>query len=341
MDRYEARINLLGTTQRERTLNRLKNTLSTKLPDSLSYKPVRLNGIATQLIINSGTKPYYKEFQSLPNERVEMGDYIEWSGRTWLVYEADSDDEIYVDGRLYECNYLLRWQDERGEIVDKWAYIQNASAYNNGEQKDENITLATNQFMVWTPLDKDTVKLRNGKRMFIDNYEVDSSCYELTRPDTVSMKFGRKGCTYYIFTQTETNPKTDRLVRLEDGNEVWIADYKDNHHKHHPLPPSPNETANLLGRIKGDKKLKVGFTQTYPRTYIVEFVDNRDQIVDWGKVSFSWKVESDFEVHQTVNGNEIELCVTDENCIGGSFLLSVIYNNAVLTEKRISVIEGF
>ena len=78
MDRYEARMNLHGTTQRERVKNRLINNLSNKVSASLSYKDVILNGEETQLVINTGTKPYYKEFQSLPNQKIIMGDYVEW-----------------------------------------------------------------------------------------------------------------------------------------------------------------------------------------------------------------------------------------------------------------------
>ena len=224
-DDYNTRVTINGTTQRERNLNRLKQNISNKAPANLSYKQVKLNGVDTQVVINTGTKPYYKEFESLPGEKITMGDYIEWAGRTWLVYEADSDDEVYVDGKLYECNYLLRWINADGKIIERWAYVQNASAYNNGEKGSNTLTLATNQYMVWMPLDSDTISIRNGKRMFIDNFSDEPYCYSLTRPDNVSMKFGSKGCTYYIFTQTETNKEKDKLVKLENGEEAWIADY--------------------------------------------------------------------------------------------------------------------
>ena len=64
MDRYTARINLHGTTQRERMVNRTRLNLQNKVVDSLSYKTIKLNGVETQLIINEGTQPYYKEFEN-------------------------------------------------------------------------------------------------------------------------------------------------------------------------------------------------------------------------------------------------------------------------------------
>lgn len=337
MDRYTARMNLHGTTQRERMKNRLINNLNNKVSASLSYKDVLLNGEETQLVINTGTKPYYKEFQSLPNQKVVMGDYVEWSNRTWLVYEADADDEFYIDGKMYECNYVLYWQNNKGEVIRKPCFVQNASSYNNGEEDGKVITLASNQFMVWMPLDDDTIILRNGKRMFIDNYKDAPSCYKLTRPDTVSMKFGEKGCTYYIFTQTETNTDSDKLVTLEDGTEVWLADYVevDNTDPSTPTPPeNPDEMTDLRVVISGNKNLKVGFS----RTYTVKFTDESGNETD--ESDWTWDVGADYiDVEQ--NGNEIELLVENEDYIGSSFILSVVKDTVTLAQIEITVTEAF
>ena len=338
MDRYTARINLRGTTQRERMKNRLIANLNNKLPDSLSYKNVLLNGEETQLVINSSTKPYYKEFQSLPGQYITMGDYVEWSNRVWLVSEADSDDEIYIDGKLYECNYQLRWQNNNGEIISKWAYIENASAYNNGEEYNKVITLATNQFMVWMPIDNDTVVLRNGKRMFVDNYMKEPSCYEVTRPDNVSMKFGDKGCTYYIFTQTERNEAKDKLVELEDGIKVWIADYKEPSTPTPPQPSDSDKSTDLTATISGNKELKVGFN----RTYTVEFADEKTgNTVDWNDVEFEWNVDSALDVSQNAYDNKIELSVSDESLVGLSFILQCLVGDMVVGQIEITIVEGW
>jgi hypothetical protein len=337
MDRYTARMNLHGTTQRERMKNRLINNINNKSSGSLSYKDVLLNGEETQLMINTGTKPYYKEFQSLPNQKIVMGDYVEWSNRTWLVYEADADDEFYIDGKMYECNYVLYWQNNKGDVIRKPCFVQNASSYNNGEEDGKVITLASNQFMVWMPLDDDTIILRNGKRMFIDNYKDAPSCYKLTRPDTVSMKFGEKGCTYYIFTQTETNVESDKLVTLDDGMEVWLADYVevDDIEEDPTTPPeNPDEMTDLRVVISGKKNLKVGFS----RTYTALFTDVDGNAIEWDN-TYAWNVVSDFEVGQETDGNTIKLLVEDEDCVDSLILLQVIRNNSVIAEIEITVIE--
>lgn len=334
-DIYNNRIYANGISKRERNVNHLKDIITRMAVDNPSYKNVKVNGVETQLVINTGTKSYYKEFQSLPYQSIIAGDYVEWSNRTWLVYEADSDDELYIDGKMYECNYQLHWQDDSGKIISKWAYIQNASSYNNGEEEGKVITLASNQFMVWMPLDEDTIILENGKQMFIDNNMDNPSCYNLTRPDTVSMKFGDKGCTYYIFTQSENNTHSSKLVTLDNGNKVWIADYKDPTSPLPPTPSKPDETTDLRCVIAGNTNLKNG----YHRTYTVTFTDKDGNSVDWQNVNYQWNVQSDFDVKQTISDNKIAISVNDENLIGGSFLLQIIIRETVLSEIKVNIIE--
>ena len=162
MDRYSARMSLRGSTQRERELNRLKSDIIRKAPNSLSYKNVKLNGEPTQLIINTGTQPYYKEFQSLPNQEINIGDYIEWANSHWIVVTCDFDDEIYRDGKLNQCNYLLKWQNELGEIIERWAVIQSASKYNDGTTSNNVISLGSDQLSIIIPLDDESLKLKKS-----------------------------------------------------------------------------------------------------------------------------------------------------------------------------------
>lgn len=330
-DIYRARINKEGFTHKERQVNRLKNDISKHILHNPSCKTVLLNGVETNLIINTGTKTYYKEFRALPDETIVCGDYIQWKNRTWLVYEADIDDDVYIDGKMYECNYVMLWQNNNGDLVERPSFVVNASAYNNGESGNNTITLATNQFMVYMPIDEETINIRNGKRFFIDNYNEDPYVYSLTRPDNVSIKFGDKGITYYIFTQTEVDKNKDKQVTLEDGRKVWIADYIS------PTLPveqeETNETAVLSAVISGNQNLKLRLN----RTYSVTFNDkNGDIITD---IDFVWNINAAFKdkISSSINGNSIKLSVTDDSLLGESFLLEVLTNDNVVGKMQISI----
>lgn len=338
MDRYAARINLHGVTQRERNVNRLRNDILKNLPENPSYKNVLLNGIETYISITKGTQRYYKDFQSLPGQKIIAGDYIEWAHNTWLVYTADCDDEIYTDGELRQCNYVQRWQNENGELVERPSYVVNASAYNNGETGNSTITLATNQFMVYMPLDEETLKIRNGKRVFMDYFlDGNSSSYELTRPDNVSMKFGEKGVTYYIFTQCVKNNDTDKLITLPDGTKVWIADFIESS----PTPqPTPQPSINIIATITGGNTLRCGRAKSWS----VSFKDSAG--VEVADCDFKWNVVSEFAIKQTIDtaNKKIQLRVDDEAEISSSFLLQIIMSvdgvETIVAENKITVVQG-
>ena len=336
MDRYTARMTQHGTTQRERIVNRLKTNLNNKLQDNPSYKSVKLNGEETNLIINTSTKPYYKEFQSLPDQKILAGDYVEWVDSMWLVLNADSDDEVYTDGNLRQCQHRIYWQKSDGTIVSRYAYTENASSYSNGETGNNTITLQSNQFMVYLPYDEETAELDNGKRVHMSRSNAKCKPYELTRPDDITYGFGEKGVLNIIFTQTQYNQENDKLITLEDGTQAWICDYIDS-----PTPPSepttPDETEDLYATISGTSNLRIGVTRTYTAT----LSDKDGNAVQWDDTKYGWNVASDFDVKQTITENKISLTVEDEDFIDSSFLLQVIKlnDNSVISEIEITVID--
>ena len=287
MDRYTARMTQHGTTQRERIVNRLKTNLNNKLQDNPSYKSVKLNGEETNLIINTSTKPYYKEFQSLPDQKILAGDYVEWADSMWLVLNADSDDEVYTDGNLRQCQHRIYWQKADGTIVSRYAYTENASSYSNGETGNNIITLQSNQFMVYLPYDEETAELDNGKRVHMSRSNAKCKPYELTRPDDITYGFGEKGVLNIIFTQTQYNPDEDKLVTLEDGTQAWICNYIP---ISSPTPPTsnPNETADLSAEItfKGTQELKIGGnTKTLTGYFIDKDGNTTSDIGEWEVVA--------------------------------------------------------
>ena len=340
MDRYTARMTQHGTTQRERIVNRLKTNLNNKLQDNPSYKSVKLNGEETNLIINTSTKPYYKEFQSLPDQKILAGDYVEWADSMWLVLNADSDDEVYTDGNLRQCQHRIYWQKADGTIVSRYAYTENASAYNNGETGNNTITLQSNQFMVYLPYDEETAELDNGKRVHMSRSNAKCKPYELTRPDDITYGFGEKGVLNIIFTQTQYNQENDKLITLEDGTQTWIRDYIDST----PTPPSeptttPDETEDLSASISGTTNLRIGVTRTYTAT----LSDKDGNAVQWDDTKYGWNVVSDFDVRKTATENKISLTVEDEDFIDSSFILQVIKldDGSVIAEIEITVIDVF
>ena len=327
-------MNLRGSTQRERELNMLQSDIVRKAPSSLSYKDVKLNGEPTQLMINTSTKPYYKEFESLPGQTVLAGDYVEWANSVWLVLNADCDDAVYTDGTLRQCQHQIFWQKADGTVVYRYAYTENASAYNNGEKENNTITLQSNQFMVYLPYDDETAELDNGKRVHMSRSNIKCKPYELTRPDDITYGFGKKGVLNIIFTQTQYNPDEDKLVTLEDGTQAWICDYIP---ISSPTPPTsnPNETADLSATISSNGNLKVGFY----RTYTAKFTDKNGDAINVDASRITWNIASSFAVEKVESGNKIKLKVSDDYLVGKKFKLECIVDGTVVGSIEITVFD--
>ena len=254
----------------------------------------------------------------------------------WLVLNADSDDEVYIDGNLRQCQHRIYWQKADGTIVSRYAYTENASAYNNGETGNNTITLQSNQFMVYLPYDEETAELDNGKRIHMSRSNAKCKPYELTRPDDVTYGFGEKGVLNIIFTQTQYNQDKDKLVTLEDGTQAWLCDYIDSSSTPSE-PTTPDETEDLSATISGSSNLRIGVTRTYTAT----LSDKDGNTVQWDDTLYCWNVASDFDVRQTVTENKTSLTVEDEDFVDSSFILSVIKldDGSVIGEIEITVID--
>lgn len=310
-DIYNARLTVNGSTQRERNVNRLKQNINTKAPSNPSYKEIRLNGEDTYLVINTGTKPYYKEFESLPGQKILAGDYVEWANNVWLVYEADCDDEVYIDGALRQCQYKLYWQKTDGTIVSRFAWIQNASAYNNGEEGNKVITLKSNQFMVYMPYDEETMMLDNGVRIHMSKSNLKCRPYTLTRPDDTTFGYGEKGVLNVIFTQTECG-ESDKLVELDDGNKTWICDY----HSPTSIPPIsiPSDETTDLWQMKIDcSNYTIKPTGT-SKSFTAHLYDENNQVITQD-IIYEWSVTSNIQTHISYSTKENVLTISvSEEC---------------------------
>lgn len=312
---YNKRLTINGTTQRERSVNQTKYNILNKAPTNPSYKKIRLNGEETYLIINTSTKPYYKEFESLPGQKILAGDYVEWANNFWLVYEADNDDEVYIEGNLRQCQFELFWQNSNGKIVSRHAWVQNASAYNNGESGNNTITLQSNQFMVYMPYDDETLILENGLRLHMSRNNRKCKPYKLTRPDDIANGYGEKGVLNLVFTQDEYNFEEDKLVELESGKFIWICNYSS------PTPPPDptDETANLFAHINyaGSNTIRIGGNK---KKFTATLTDKDGNYLD---ITPIWNVEPIGLAEMALVDNELHISCNDENMDQSTLTISV------------------
>ena len=329
MDRYYERIASIGLTRRQRAVNHQRDYFYRRLPESISYKEVELNGVPTHLIVDKDTKPYYKKYRSLISTdpdyvKPNVGDYVKWAGAMWLIMNADSDDELYVDGQMYQCNYLLRWQNPSGKIIERWVHVDNASAYNTGKYYYQQLTLASNQMMIHIPIDSETYYLERDKRLYCD-YTAKKIKYKIARVDAVSMTHGdydtvgNHGLEYIILTE-------DVEHHDADNDELEICDYFEVDNVE--LPTDEEDIVSSIDYVANF--LKIGS----PRTFTACFLDSEGNEKEG--ITAEWYVDTEYDCDAEIDGNSITLTCSDIDAISNTITLKII-NSGMESQLEISV----
>lgn len=332
-----------GCTAREEMIIDGQNLLKEELEHDSSYSPtmyfwnpvLECDDRPAKLRIHSrkysSLNGNYQQFLTTHDNPVKIGEYIHdiKDDTYWLIYNSFNVNDIHYEGKMIQCNYLLKWQLLNGDIVKRWANIVTASKYDDGENGNRTIVLSSNNYTILIGYCEEGFELE-GKRVFIDMKLVNpTKVFKITRSDDILYNAGNMGSLLsFIGDKVEFNPN-------KDNQELRICDYMDPSSSLSPTPPVSNETTDLSAIISGNTNLRNG----YKRTYIVEFTNKDGNVVDWKNVDFKWSVVADFNVNQNIYKNKIDLFVDDNSLIGESFLLSVDTDAITFTQKEITIVE--
>lgn len=258
---------------------------------------------------------------------LKAGMYIFFENRYWLITGYPGNNGIYEKATMILCQHKLRWQDNTGKIIERWANYTSASKYDVGENGNQVIILSSNNFTIWIPDDDDSATL-DGKRVFIDrNTKKPTKVFKVTRSDDVLYLFGEDhgGILSFIADRDEIN-------YLTDNQELGLCDYIP---LSSSLPPDIDEGEDISCNITGNSSIKIGI----PRIYTVTFFDANGCDIAYKNVNYTWDIQCDFIIEQKIIDNTIELISNDEKSIGSSILLSVILEDNVICKREINIVD--
>lgn len=330
-------------SKQEVDLYLLNKHVDDRFADTIDYHVVKRNGEPFELLIIKDTdnNTFKKKIKSKHSTPFNLGDYIEWNNQIWLVTLLDSNDKTYHSGYMYLCTVPLRWQNAKGEIVERWAYSEDFTKYSSGISSNNTTTVGDNQYGLTLPIDEETKTLKRDMRFPIDFDDAEEpEIYKLTNRKVMlnnNSYFDRGGTMIATMSFNELNKSTDKRVAMPDGREVWICNYTE------PATPEEDDKTTILnsvitGKITGNKTLKVGFE----RTYTANLVDEDGNMFEWSD-DFSWNIVSEFEVDSSIDGNKITLMVEDEDLIDKPCALQIIKieDNSVIVEITLTVTGAF
>ena len=337
------RVKHSGSTAREEMIIDGQNLLKEELEHDSSYSPTmyfwnpvlgcddRPAKVRIYKRKYSSLNGNYQNFLTTYDNPIKIGEYLHDTkdDTYWLIYNSFNVNDVHYEGKMIQCNYLLKWQLANGEIINRWANIVSASKYDVGETGNSTLILSSNNYTILIGYCEEGFELES-KRVFIDMKPVDPiKVFKITRSDDVLYNSGNMGSLLsFIADKTEFNPN-------KDNQELRICDYIDPSSPLPPTPSEPNETTDLRCVISGNTNLKNG----YYRKFTATFTDKDGNNVDCQKVNYHWNVVADFDVKQTIAYNKIIVSVNDESLIGGSFFVKILIGETMLSEIKVNIVE--
>lgn len=297
----------------QESINNVKENFDLRRRYSSEGKQLTINNVTEWCIVQTSSNPL-NELDDLRkiycpiSMVINSGDYVMYENDTWLIdTNVVNVDGAYLYTRMHRCNYLLKFQDENAKIIETWIVSQNAAQYNNGESGNKTIVLGSDQLMLFIPYNADTIKLRRGKRFFIDNNKSNPMAYKLTRPDTTS--FVKNGQGYISLIVTE-----DVIVGANDRPDLMLCDYIE--------PTTPPTPSGWVMEIN----CKSNYLYVGGSYKVITAILKDAMGIEVPNTEYVWTVTSNIPtlLNTVTNGKEFQIkVINDVNAIGESIKVSV------------------
>lgn len=236
LNRFNKKMSLSGGSLREEYISNTRELLKETFPDDPSFN----SGIYFWRL---GLKEYTNEspigirlygrsfsaangvtvkFQSLHDMPIVVGDivYDKKEDEYLICTESFNIDDIHYKGKFTLCNWMLKWQNKDGKILEYPCYDMNSTQYNSGEQFFKTFAVGSSQHILTLPSDENTLELCSPQRFYLDKSKNNTTTFIVTQNDTTSYNFGKKGLVKVTVFESPNNSDADRP-------DLGICDYID------------------------------------------------------------------------------------------------------------------
>lgn len=268
--------------------------------------PIRLYGRSF-----SNANGVVVKFQTLIDNPIVVGDMLYDSNDDayLLCTESFNVDGVHWKGKFSLCNWILKWQNKYGDILEYPCVDINSTQYNSGEQASAKMTIGSSQHMATLPYDENTIAIKSPQRFFLDRDTETPTSFIVTQNDNTSMFFGKKGLIKITMLECERNNDTDRP-------DLGICDYFEKDE----LKTNNADKNKVIKSVISYKTTTIksgGSKQKFVGTFVNE---NGEEI---NGVSTNWEIICDFADSLIVNeeGNSLTIGVDDDSLIDEEFKL--------------------
>lgn len=325
LDRFNRKMALSGSSIRNESIKNSQELLKETFADDPSFTagiyfwqpsthsyadpnelPIRLYGRSF-----SNANGVVVKFQTLIDNPIVVGDMLYDSNddEYLLCTESFNVDGVHWKGKFSLCNWILKWQNKYGDILEYPCVDINSTQYNSGEQASAKMTIGSSQHMATLPYDENTIAIKSPQRFFLDRDTETPTSFIVTQNDNTSMFFGKKGLIKITMLECERNNDTDRP-------DLGICDYFEKDE----LKTNNADKNKVIKSVISYKTTTIksgGSKQKFVGTFVNE---NGEEI---NGVSTNWEIICDFADSLIVNeeGNSLTIGVDDDSLIDEEFKL--------------------
>lgn len=242
-DDYRRRVAVCGETRRDIAFRREVRYIDRKLPNNLSYQTVLIDGEEANVGIMRSDNLNEKYIYSMPGEDLTHGGLVYWEDNYWLITEKDAANELYARGMMVQCNYLLKWVNDAGNICEQWCIVEDGTKYLTGEYEDRNFIVTRGDTRMYLTITKtpDTSRFTREQRFLIDDPESPHiTAYQLTKPLKVGTVYNGAGVFKFVLQEVATTDFDNTELMIPDYYRYFPRQADD------PVPSDPNGRRNWL-----------------------------------------------------------------------------------------------
>lgn len=208
LDRFNRKMALSGSSIRNEVIKNSQELLKETFADDPSFAtgiyfwqpsthsyadpnelPIRLYGRSF-----SNANGVVVKFQTLIDNPIVVGDmlYDSTDDEYLLCTESFNVDGVHWKGKFSLCNWMLKWQNKNGDILEYPCVDINSTQYNSGEQASSKMTIGSSQHMATLPYDENTIAIKSPQRFFLDRDTETPTSFIVTQNDNTSMFFDKR-----------------------------------------------------------------------------------------------------------------------------------------------------
>ena len=270
------------------------------------------------------------KFQTLYNTPIVVGDIIYDNAKDeyLICTEAFDIDSIHYKGKFTLCNWILKWQNKDGVILEYPCYDMNSTQYNSGEQSNSHFTIGSSQHIITLPSDENTIALSSPQRFYLDKDTNNPTSFIVTQNDTTSHNYGKKGLVKLTVYEYQNNTKTDRP-------DLGICDYID-------MDTSEDVCCCKISKAVIEYNTNVIKSGGDLQTFIGKFYDGKEREIK--DIVPHWTIVCDFSDKLQIkeNDNCLSIGIDDDYYIDEEFKLICSYDKDgdIFTDTLIIKIES-